>query len=246
MPPAAAANYGPATSMTAAATSTASTTPLDRSHNATYASMTMGTSNNAAGGNIAANSNPSSSLNIANRSSGYFPPQLSQLHPQPSPLASVNDDPTLSNTLVNSSHHANHNLATPSSSPPDAALSPATLAVPENRGKFTEEWDASQRGSSIIDGSAMHRSNSVHSALSYATGDEHVPSRGNTLKKKPSLRRGGSLKRSSSRRSMKAGSVRSLALQSASDPDESHSAFHCPVPTSGTPTEVLATRFQGS
>jgi hypothetical protein len=70
-------------------------------------------------------------------------------------------------------------------------------------------------------------------------------SRGNTLKKKNSLRRSTSLKRSSSRRSMKAGSVRSLALQSSHEPDEIHSVFYCPVPTTGTPTEVLSNRFQG-
>lgn len=71
-------------------------------------------------------------------------------------------------------------------------------------------------------------------------------SRSNTLKKKASLRKSGSLKRSGSRRSMKAGSVRSLALQSNTDEDETHNAFYCPVPTTGNPTEALATRFQGA
>jgi hypothetical protein len=123
--------------------------------------------------------------------------------------------------------------------------SASLVARPQpNSGKFTEEWDASQRGSSIIHGhsSNMQRSNSYSSNA----GDDHLnlPSRGNTLKKKNSLRRNGSMKRSGSRRSMQAGSVRSLALQSTSDPDEAHSTFHCPVPTEGNPTEVLATRFQ--
>lgn len=117
-------------------------------------------------------------------------------------------------------------------------------------GRFTEEWDASQRGSSIIEGNRrlnppddrMQRSQSVNS---YAVGDDHMlPVRGNTLKKKASIRRTGSLRRSSSRRSTRAGSVKSLALQSASDPDEAHSVFYCPVPTNGTPTDVLAERFQ--
>ncbi|KAG9250170.1 PH domain-containing protein [Emericellopsis atlantica] len=125
-------------------------------------------------------------------------------------------------------------------------------------GRFTEEWDASQRGSSIIDGgrngaapraggSTMQRSASVHS---YNVGDEEqlstgkLPSRGNTLKKKSSMRRNGSLGRGASRRSARAGSVKSLALQSSSDRDESHSAFFCPVPTSGNPTEILINRFQ--
>ncbi|KAK8053395.1 hypothetical protein PG996_012696 [Apiospora saccharicola] len=121
--------------------------------------------------------------------------------------------------------------------------------------KFTEEWDASVRGSSIIEGpvhrAAMQRSNSTssrHGDNMSMTGDGTASgislSRGNTLKKKGSLRRSGSLKRSSSRRSMKAGSVRSLALQSSHDPEEAFSAFYCPVPTTGNPTEVLANRFQ--
>ena len=117
---------------------------------------------------------------------------------------------------------------------------PLPHSVPHNAGKFNEEWDASQRGSSIIDG-PVQRSNSVMSQ-----GDTLIPSRGGTLKKKASLRRTGSLKRSSSRRSSRAGSVRSLALQSAGDGDEAHSAFFSPVPTSGNPTEILANRFQGT
>lgn len=95
----------------------------------------------------------------------------------------------------------------------------------------------------------MQRASSVRS---YNPGDDEgpittqqLPSRGNTLKKKSSMRRSGSLRRSGSRRSMRAGSVKSLALHSSSgDPDEAHSAFYCPVPTSGNPTEVLINRFQ--
>jgi hypothetical protein len=118
--------------------------------------------------------------------------------------------------------------------------SPLSQSVPpQTYGKFNEEWDASQRGSSIIDG-PMQRSNSVMSQ-----GDTLIPSRGGTLKKKASLRRAGSLKRSSSRRSSRAGSVRSLVLQPAGVTDETHSAFYSPVPTSGNPTEILANRFQG-
>lgn len=115
--------------------------------------------------------------------------------------------------------------------------SPLAQSAAHN-GRFNEEWDASQRGSSIIDG-PMQRSNSVMSQ-----GDTLIPSRGGTLKKKASLRRTGSLKRSSSRRSSRAGSVRSLILQAPGDIDEMHSAFFSPVPTSGNPTEILANRFQ--
>lgn len=131
-------------------------------------------------------------------------------------------------------------------------------------GKFTEEWDASQRGSSIINGpiprgisnnmSSIQRSNSTSGSVAGGAGGGPATmdgsssiqvSRSNTLKKKSSIRRNGSLRRAGSRRSMKAGSVRSLALQSNGDDDEMHNAFYCPVPTSGNPTEVLANRFQG-
>ncbi|KFA72379.1 hypothetical protein S40288_05579 [Stachybotrys chartarum IBT 40288] len=148
---------------------------------------------------------------------------------------------------------------------PLLAPQPQQHNQPALAGRFTEEWDASQRGSSIIDGhhgSNMQRSASVRS---FNAGDDqqqlaintdsnangsanhhtpHLPSRGNTLKKKNSQRRSGSLRRSGSRRSLRAGSVKSLALNSSSDPDEIHSAFYCPIPTSGNPTEVLSTRFQ--
>lgn len=170
-------------------------------------------------------------------SGGYFPyhqPQRPQVH-----------DETLSNTLANS------HITPPQND---------NYQTANRQTKFTEEWDASVRGDSVVDGptsqqnnyqhSTMQRSNSISSRPEILnTGDgasTHAISlsRGNTLKKKNSLRRSGSLKRSSSRRSMKAGSVRSLALQSSHDSDEVHSAFYCPVPTSGSPTEILAERFQ--
>ena len=159
---------------------------------------------------------------------------------------------------------------------------------PRSAGRFTEEWNASRRGSSVIDGprntitaaaTASNNSNKnanmerATSTRSYNAGDdaslpteehqnhhdqqgeqelqsEHEhhdhksPHKGNTLKKKTSMRRNGSVKRSGSRRSMRAGSVRSLAQQSSLDHDEAHSAFHCPIPTTGNPTDVLANRFQ--
>ncbi|GJC77768.1 phosphatidylinositol 4,5-bisphosphate-binding protein SLM1 [Colletotrichum liriopes] len=202
----------------------------------------------------------------SNRTSSYFPQQPAQpssytstataatysTPQQTAPLRYDEDRETQYNTLANShtGHQAQHFPSegdAASYDNPNANNNNSTnLAVPSAtaRGKFTEEWDASQRGSSIIEGhpSNMPRSNSFVSN----NGEDHLslPSRHNTLKKKNSLRRNGSLKRSSSRRSMKAGSVRSLALQSSNDPDEVHSAFHCPVPTSGNPTEALATRFQ--
>jgi hypothetical protein len=76
-----------------------------------------------------------------------------------------------------------------------------------------------------------------------------VHSKGGTLKKKASLRKTGSIKRSSSRRSSRAGSVRSLALgekEKYGEGEEFNSAFYTPVPTAGSPTDILANRFQGS
>ncbi|KAI9743272.1 MAG: hypothetical protein M1818_003118 [Claussenomyces sp. TS43310] len=119
----------------------------------------------------------------------------------------------------------------------DRSLSPLSQSNNPNYGRFNEEWDASQRGSSIVGEPAMQRSTSVTSQ-----GDTLTPSRGGTLKKKASLKRGSSLKRSGSRRSSKAGSVRSLALQPEPN-DELRSVFFSPVPTTGNPTEILANRF---
>jgi hypothetical protein len=118
-----------------------------------------------------------------------------------------------------------------------AEMSPLSQSV--QQGRFHEEWDASRRGSSILDG-PLQRSNSAMSQ-----GETLTPSRQGTLKKKPSLKKSSSLRRSSSRRSSRAGSVRSLALQPTTDIDDMHSAFFSPVPTSGSPTEILANRFQG-
>lgn len=118
------------------------------------------------------------------------------------------------------------------------------------QGHFVEEWDATQRGSSIIDGPNGHHHDATQPAdtMSYNPGDDQqqlaMANRGNSLKKKSSTRRTLSLRRSGSRRSMRAGSVKSLALNPASDPNEAHSAFYCPVPTSGNPTQVLIDRFQ--
>lgn len=106
----------------------------------------------------------------------------------------------------------------------------------QSYGKFNEEWDASQRGSSIIDAERYHMK---HTPSVLSQGDPLLPRRGGTLKKKASLRR------SSSRRSSRAGSVRSLALQ-PEPADEIHSAFYSPVPTTGNPTEALANRFTGT
>ena len=176
---------------------------------------------------VGAVSSPYAAQDRGYGSTGYFP-QQHQAH------APINADAeTLSNTLANSQVEYDGQIAAPMATRPT---------------RFTEEWDASQRGSSIADGNTsniMQRSSYAGSVIGAAGDGAASLSRGNTLKKKASLRRSGSLKRSGSRRSMKAGSVRSLALQTTTDHNELHSAFYCPVPTSGNPTEVLANRFQG-
>ena len=210
-------------------------------------------------------SNPSS--NPSNNPSSFdgagFAPTAGTTHHRPpsanyfsypGPDMAVQDQ-TLSNTMANA-HIA-------SSVPAD------NHHFTNRQPKFNEEWDSSVRGSSIVDGPSttqhiqqqqpqrqrsqspnVQRANSISSRSEMITSDGTNShgislSRGNTLKKKNSLRRSASLKRSNSRRSMRAGSVRSLALQSSHEPDEIHSAFYCPVPTSGSPTELLAQRFQG-
>jgi hypothetical protein len=68
--------------------------------------------------------------------------------------------------------------------------------------------------------------------------------RGNTLKRKKSLSRRSSLRRSSSKRSVRAGSLGGITYDDTSGIDFK-SVYYSPVPTAGSPTEVLANRFQG-
>ncbi|KAK3950209.1 hypothetical protein QBC32DRAFT_217939 [Pseudoneurospora amorphoporcata] len=187
---------------------------------------------------------PSPNMNF-DRGRSYFPDQQQPIHgqqqqqqplpqQQPQYYASGPDAETISNTLANT--HL------PQSGHDHMANAPQSA-------RFNEEWDAGRRGSSIVDGtqphSTVYRTNSYAGSVNGLNGDGTASiSRSNTLKKKASLRRSGSLKRSGSRRSMKAGSVRSLALQPHPDQEEVNSAFYCPVPTAGSPTEVLANRFQ--
>lgn len=69
-----------------------------------------------------------------------------------------------------------------------------------------------------------------------------APARSNTLRKKASMRRADSLKRSSSKRSLKAGSIAGFG---GVDSNQEYSSFSTtPIPTQGSPTEILANRFQ--
>ncbi|KAI4260534.1 MAG: hypothetical protein LQ352_000230 [Teloschistes flavicans] len=110
----------------------------------------------------------------------------------------------------------------------------------------SQDLSSSQRDSTLVDGGVagdMRRSNSTMSQSHTLT-----PSRGGTLKKKKSLSRKGSVKRSGSRRSSYAGSIKGLDLGDSQydgvNDEQMHSAFFKPVPTTGSPTEILANRFQ--
>ena len=112
--------------------------------------------------------------------------------------------------------------------------------------RFTEGLDTSQQGSSIIgaDGTDPRRHDP-----SIPQSTAALPSRGGTLKKKRSLSRKGSVKRSSSKRASRSGSLMGVGLGGQDDypgdfGDEMNSAFFTPVPVTGNPTEILANRFQ--
>ncbi|KAK0650792.1 Phosphatidylinositol 4 [Lasiodiplodia hormozganensis] len=113
--------------------------------------------------------------------------------------------------------------------------------VHQHVGRFNEDFDASVRGSSILDGDTIQRSSSRASQHSLGGG----VSRSGTLKKKNSVSRKGSLKRSGSRRSIRAGSIKGMPMgDETTDPDSFNNVFNTPVPTSGTPTDILVNRFQ--
>ncbi|KAJ5898874.1 hypothetical protein N7495_003618 [Penicillium taxi] len=75
-----------------------------------------------------------------------------------------------------------------------------------------------------------------------------TPSRSSFLGKKNSLSKKSSIRRNGSRRSLRAGSVRSLSLgdreKYADGVEDPNSVFAVPIPTTGNPTEALASRFQ--
>ncbi|KAF9701598.1 hypothetical protein EKO04_000668 [Ascochyta lentis] len=119
------------------------------------------------------------------------------------------------------------------------------------RGRFEEDFDARTRGSSVIDGDEVpQRSASRASRASSTLRDSTLnqgatPSRSGTLKKKSSVKRSGSLKRSGSRKSMHAGSIRGVTIDDQEHGyDREESVFYTPVPTKGSPTDILADRFQ--
>lgn len=86
-----------------------------------------------------------------------------------------------------------------------------------------------------------------HATSTMSQSHTLTPSRGGTLKKRQSLSRKNSLKRSGSRKDSHPGSVKSLTLTDyvGEQGSEMNNAFFTPVPTTGSPTEILASRFQG-
>ena len=118
--------------------------------------------------------------------------------------------------------------------------SPLSQSMNQNTGVFTEDFEASRRGSSVLHDGAVgvDRANSTSTTAVPAS----APSRGGTLKKRNSVKRASSLKRSSSKRSLQAGSL--AGFGGVDSNKEFNSAFSTPIPTSGTPTDVLANRFQ--
>ncbi|KAF2444430.1 hypothetical protein P171DRAFT_521764 [Karstenula rhodostoma CBS 690.94] len=117
--------------------------------------------------------------------------------------------------------------------------------------RFEENFDARTRGSSVLGGDGEHlpaRSASRASTLGHNTSGaaSGAPSRSGTLKKRASVKRSGSLKRSSSsRRSVRAGSIKGVEFADDDGRGIKHnSVFYTAIPTSGSPTDILANRFQ--
>ncbi|KAJ5168056.1 uncharacterized protein N7482_003650 [Penicillium canariense] len=114
--------------------------------------------------------------------------------------------------------------------------------------RFKEDFEtASHRSSVVLDGPSGGSVGVQRSASLISPAPS--PARSGTLRKKASLSKKGSLRRNGSRRSMRAGSVRSLSLgdrekYNSDGAEDVNSAFMIPIPTNGNPTEVLSNRFQ--
>ncbi|PGH15106.1 hypothetical protein AJ79_02632 [Helicocarpus griseus UAMH5409] len=125
---------------------------------------------------------------------------------------------------------------------------PVHTSAPAQPSRLLEEISqSSRRGSSVLDGATPGELQRSESRASVALSMLSSRASG-TLKKKPSLGKKGSLRRSGSRRSSRAGSVRTIALGEKEkyglvEGDELNSAFYVPIPTKSDPTEVLAERF---
>jgi len=90
-----------------------------------------------------------------------------------------------------------------------------------------------------LEDGGINRSASTASTAAYRDG---TLSRGGTLKKKASVSRKSSIGRSGNRRSLAAGSIAGVGTPGAHD--DYNSALSTPIPTHGSPTDILANRFQ--
>jgi hypothetical protein len=123
---------------------------------------------------------------------------------------------------------------------------PTPLASPPARSPSSRSFDMARLASS--------RPAHLEEVLDMDVGSFHVPSlrrspsagsaggpsRGNTLKRGKSASRGSS----GSPRSARAGSIPDVAFDKRNAVDQ-NDVFYMPIPTNGSPTELLATRFQG-
>ena len=118
---------------------------------------------------------------------------------------------------------------------------------PMHPGPSKDDFNISRRNSSMIDSNVGGDLNRTSSTMSQS--QTLTPSRGGTLKKRVSVSRKASLKRSGSRKASEPGSVRLPQGGKESFPEvdgaEINNAFFIPVPTTGNPTDILVNRFQG-
>lgn len=122
--------------------------------------------------------------------------------------------------------------------------SPLSRSVEHDDSRRRGDMDVGNNASSVRNGSALLQGQSMGDAYTM------TPSRGGTLKKRNSLSKKSSVKRSDSRRSTATDIMKGRIIDHeeklvVGDEDNTNSAYYTPVPTSGTPTEVLANRFQG-
>ncbi|EGE00788.1 hypothetical protein TESG_08081 [Trichophyton tonsurans CBS 112818] len=145
-----------------------------------------------------------------------------------------------------SDFHVRSNI--PDASPLSQQQQQQQQASAPHQSRFQEVFSVSRRGSMMDSGSVREGPRTDSPASTANTNPISLPSRSSTLKKKPSLSKKASLRRGGSRKSSRAGSVRSMNLGEKEKygvaQDEANSAFFVPIPTSGNPTEVLAARFQ--
>lgn len=108
-----------------------------------------------------------------------------------------------------------------------------SMSTAPNAGMFSEGSEAVKDGTGGVDQATSTATTAVQAS---------APSRSNTLKKRGSVRRTNSLKRSNSKRSLKAGSLSGFG---GVDSNQEYNSFSStPIPTQGSPTEILANRFQ--